>query len=440
MRRGVPAERLQGTNHAMSTQEKEKVIKAIGDLGRRVTVADVATKTGLPLLVVSSELNKVASETGGHLQVATTGDIAYKFALGFQTAYLTHGIRKVFEEISSKIMHAAFFLIRISFGVALITSLLIIIVAIILLTIWLNQMNNRDDDNGNLDIIDFIVWRDIIYGLIWWNNDPYRAYGGSGHDMSRPYKLEIGQKSGKTNFLFTCFSFLFGDGNPNQDLDERQWQLIAQAIKSHGGAITVEQLAPYTGSDPNNEDSVLPVLVRFDGKPEVTETGNIIYLFPSLQSTASASDKSHVPSHLQERTIAFSQATNEELIPVIGLGVANCLGSWWLLSLVRVFPSPYLEAHWLPLAIALVLYGTGFLIIPSIRWLVVLMINKRIEKRNARRESFSLPLRNPEQNLQTKLNEAAALSQKNRLVDQKNIVYSTDEDALDQEFEKPVGS
>src|SRR5271154_6795494 len=153
----------------MSTQEKEKVIKAINDLGRRVTAADVATKTGLPLLVVSSELNKVASETGGHLQVATTGDIAYKFALGFQTAYLTHGIRKVFEEISSKIMHAAFFLIRISFGVALITSLLIIIVAIILLTIWLNQMNNRDDDNGSLDIIDFIVWRDIIYGLIWWN-------------------------------------------------------------------------------------------------------------------------------------------------------------------------------------------------------------------------------------------------------------------------------
>jgi hypothetical protein len=424
----------------MSTQEKEKVIKAINDLGRRVTAADVATKTGLPLLVVSSELNKVASETGGHLQVATTGDIAYKFALGFQAAYLTHGIRKVVQEASSKMLQAAFFLVRISFGIALITSLLIIIVALILLTLWLNQMNNRDDDGGGFDIVDFVLWREIIYGLIWWNYDPYRTYGWSGgQNPSRPYRVQNAQKSGKSNFLFTCFSFLFGDGNPNRDLEERRWQLTAQAIKSHGGAVTAEQLAPYTGRDPNNEDGVLPVLVRFDGRPEVTEKGNIVYLFPSLQSTAAGDEKTHVPSHLQERSIEFSQASNEELLPVIGLGAANCLGSWWLLSIVRMFPNPYLEAHYLPLAIVLVLYGTGFLLIPSIRWLVILLINSRIEKRNAKRESFALTLQNSDQNLQTKLLEAAALSSKNTLIDKKNIVYSTDQDALDQEFEKPIG-
>jgi hypothetical protein len=419
----------------MSTQEKQTVIKAINDLGRRVTAADVATKTGLPLLVVASELNKVASETGGHLEVATTGDIAYKFNLGFQSAYLAHGVTKILQEGLSKVLEVGFFLLRISFGIALITSLLIIIVAIILLTLWLNQMN-RDDDGGNLDILDFIVWRDIVYALIWWNTDPYAGYSWS---QGRPEGMQLPQRPKKGNFLFTCFSFLFGDGNPNQDLEERRWQLIAQAVKAHGGAVTSEQIAPYTGNDPKNEDSVLPVLVRFDGRPEVTETGNIIYLFPSLQSTAADQVRTHVPAYLQERSIAFSQASTEELVPVLGLGLANCLGSWWLFSLVRMFPSPYVEQHYLFLAIALVVYGTGFLLIPALRWLTILSINGRIKKRNAKKESLSLQVINPDEHLNKKLIEAATFSKKNTLIDKQNIVYSTDKDVLDQEFEQPLG-
>ncbi|HIN63844.1 MAG TPA: hypothetical protein EYM95_04340, partial [Candidatus Obscuribacterales bacterium] len=72
----------------MKTKEKEIVLKAVDSLGRRVTAADVAAKTGLPVLVAQAELNKVAAETGGHMEVATTGDVAYKFDPGFQNAYL----------------------------------------------------------------------------------------------------------------------------------------------------------------------------------------------------------------------------------------------------------------------------------------------------------------------------------------------------------------
>src|SRR5262249_39038819 len=117
-----------------------------------------------------------------------------------------------------------------------------------------------------------------------------------------------------------------------------------------------------------------------------------------------------------------------------------CLGSWWLLSFLNMFPSPYVMEHWYPLAIALVLYGTGFLVIPFLRWTVLLLLNERIRRRNARRESFALAVEQPNQKLGTKLVEAASLAQKNRLIDKKNIVYSTDQDALDQEFEKPVGN
>ena len=108
------------------TKEKEIVLKAVDSLGRRVTVADVATKTGLPVMVVQEELNKVAAETGGHMEVANSGDVAYKFNPGFQTAYAAKGIARTFQVFGKKFFNLAFFLLRISFGIMLILSVLIV--------------------------------------------------------------------------------------------------------------------------------------------------------------------------------------------------------------------------------------------------------------------------------------------------------------------------
>jgi len=42
----------------------------------------------------------------------------------------------------------------------------------------------------------------------------------------------------------TIFSFLFGDGNPNANLEERRWQQIATVIRNNGGAVVAEQMLP----------------------------------------------------------------------------------------------------------------------------------------------------------------------------------------------------
>ena len=55
--------------------------------------------------------------------------------------------------------------------------------------------------------------------------------------------------------------------------------MVAQLIRNQGGVVTAEQLAPYTGADPKNEDGALPVLVRFNGFPEVTDEGFILVHF-----------------------------------------------------------------------------------------------------------------------------------------------------------------
>ena len=49
------------------TKEKQIVIKAINDLGRYVSAADVATKTGLPVAKATQNLNQISARNIGSL-------------------------------------------------------------------------------------------------------------------------------------------------------------------------------------------------------------------------------------------------------------------------------------------------------------------------------------------------------------------------------------
>ncbi|MGL4500548.1 MAG: hypothetical protein ACRCU2_15885, partial [Planktothrix sp.] len=55
------------------------IINAVEKLGHRVTSGDVATQAGIDLNIAQRELLVLASETGGHLQVAESGEIAFSF-------------------------------------------------------------------------------------------------------------------------------------------------------------------------------------------------------------------------------------------------------------------------------------------------------------------------------------------------------------------------
>jgi hypothetical protein len=411
----------------IQTQEKKAVIKAIDSLGRSVTAADVASKTGLPILVATSELNKVASETNGHLEVSTAGNIAYKFDSGFQNSYLAKGIQLQFEQIGKKIFDIGYLILKASFGIMLLLSFIIVVVLII--AAMFAGKGDRDSDGPggfDFDFIDFMIFRD----LLWWGSySTYPTYV----DYSAP---SVVKPRGKGNFLTKCFSFLFGDGDPNTHLDERKWQMVAQAIRSHGGVITAEQLAPYTGADPTNEDGALPALVRFNGTPEVTDDGNILYTFPSLQVSAAGMNLSgKLPQYLREFRREFSVYNGEELTSVYILAGANVLGAMWLWGQSNVSPT-MMPFH--GLITWLLLYGVFFVAVPGVRWLVLTTINSKIEARNDKREKNALFLKNASGDLQKKLRQAAQFSASKALEwkPDSHVVYSTDKDLLEQEFDK----
>lgn len=407
------------------TAEKKKVIEAIGELGRRVTAADVAIKTGLPILVVGQTLNEVASETGGHLQVSTTGDIAYSFHPGFSQTYLAKGIQLALLKAARFIWQVAFYLLRISFGVILILSLIFIVTLI--LTFFLRGGDRRRDGSedeppglgfGNM-LFDYIVLRDLFT----WSN----AHTPVVYQYDRPTV----RRQGHANFFLNCFSFLFGDGDPNEGLDEKRWQLIAKAIRKNNNVMTAEQLAPYTGADPKNEDSVLPVLVRFNGKPEVTDQGNIIYVFPEMQVGAATAFDTAPPAYLQEFPWRFSNMTPGAMAPVMLVASLNFALAWLLWGFLAAGPPTGI----LKVMNVLVIYGTLFIAIPTARIAVNYLKNKNINQRNLQRYEYALANANPAPELQTKFQEAESYKLRTQKLTEDKIVYTTERDTLDQEFD-----
>ena len=120
------------------------IMQAVEQLGYRVTVGDVAAKAGLDVNFAQRELLTLASEAGGNLQVAESGDIAYLFPKNFRDILRNKFLRLQLQEWWQKIWRILFYLIRISFGIVLVASILLIFVAITLL------LSSSDSNNTSL--------------------------------------------------------------------------------------------------------------------------------------------------------------------------------------------------------------------------------------------------------------------------------------------------
>lgn len=400
--------------------EKQKVIEAIGELGRRVTVADVITKTGLPVLVASRLLNEVAADTGGHLQVSSRGEIAYQFAPGFSGAYVARGIKGAIQQGLAWTGKVALFLLKISFGLMLILSIIAVCVLIIVISLSGNRDDRRRDVGFNFHFSywDFALLRNLfVYSAGWMIDDGY----------GRP------RRKRNSNFLLNCFSFLFGDGNPNFNIEDRRWGLLAESIRANNYVMTVEQMAPYTGLDPGKEDNALAVLARFNGHPEVTEDGQLIYVFPEMQATAGQRRQLRAPEpYLKEFELLFSESESSDLIPVYILAAVNFFGSWFVAAKAASTPG---AEYLLVFAIPLVIYGTLFVLTPLIRMAIQAFINARIRRRNEIRQKYAEELQAPSSELAKKLAVKNNFSLKSSFVSEDKLEYTTEKAALEQSDE-----
>lgn len=419
------------------------VMEAVEKLNYRVTIGDVAAQSGLDLNIAQREIVALAAETGGNIQVAESGEIAYKFAPNFRQVLISRSFWLQVKESLKGVWKWVFYAIRISFGIMLIASIAIVVVGIIAATIALNSQNGDRDDRRDRRSDN----RGGGGGFIWlggWGNPFGNPFMMFAPDYYEPQRLRS-RDPDEMGFLESVFSFLFGDGNPNTDLEERRWREVASMIRSHDGVVIAEQLAPYldeTSRLENDEYFVMPVLAKFNGFPEVSDTGTLAYKFPDLQKVASERKSKTKSTYLQEKIWKFSQAPQGKIALSIGLGVFYLVAA---LVLKNLLLNPKLaltiaSGGFLGLVNAsmgfLLGYAILFLSTPAVRYFVLQYLNGGISDRNQKRSANAEKLQKPSATLREKLDFARTFAMKQEAIDQNNLAYTTEQDLADQEYAK----
>jgi hypothetical protein len=410
-----------------------KIVKSIEQLDYRVTVGDVAAKAGLELNFAQQGLLALASEAGGHLQVAESGDVVYLFPKNFRSILRNKYWQLRWQQTWSKIWRVLFYIIRISFGIILIASILLMLVAIILIYQAINSSNDERGGESNSSYGygggGFFMPHFWLGDIFWWF-DP-------GYNQRRRQRRRQATGNYQMNFLESVFSFLFGDGNPNADLETERWQTIGAVIRNHQGAVIGEQIAPYMDKVDEDEDYMLPVLSRFNGYPEVSPQGEIIYYFPELQVMASRrqTEATSPLGYLKEKLWRFSQANSGQITMAVGLGAVNIILALVLGSFLRngaiaaqlggivAFAA---SIYWLLLG-----YGVLYLLIPLVRYFWIQGRNPKLINRNQAREQRAIALQQPAQSLQQKIAYASQFAQQ-KVIGDRDITYTTEDDLLDQ--------
>ena len=405
------------------------IMEAVEQLGYRVTVGDVATQAGFNVNLAQQGLLALATDVGGHLQVAETGEIVYLFPKNLRAVLRNKFLRLRLQEWWKKVWRVLFYLIRISFGALLLASIALIIVTIFVILTAANQ--SSDDDNGSPS---YGGGNSFFMPYFWIGPNWFGVFSP---DYDRRYQ-ERREEENQLNFFEAIFSFLFGDGNPNADLEERRQKEIAAVIRTNRGAVVGEQIAPYlddigSGYAQEYEDYMLPVLTRFNGQPMVSPEGNLVYVFPELQSYASRRQQLlAIPPYLQELPQRFSAASSGQLALSIGLGVLNLGGALFLGSLLADVATGglvgFVQAiYWLLLG-----YGAAFLGVPLVRYFWLKRRNNKIGDRNAQRQERSLRL--ADSTVKQKIAYARQFAAQN-VITHEDLAYTTETDLLDQEAE-----
>ena len=402
-----------------------------------MTVADVASQTGLALAVANREVANLASLTGGNIQVAESGEIAYKFAPNFRAILLQRSLSARWQSFWQKVWSVLFYLIRISFGIVLVISILIVVLGIIAAIMVINSSSDSDRRNDSNN-------RSGGGGMFIWLGDPfsifYPSYGYRNYDDYRGARRQPEKAEGDRGFLENVFSFLFGDGNPNADLEQRRYVAIANVIRNSDGVVIGEQILPYLDPVPpaDSEDYMLPVLAKFNGYPEVSDTGTLAYRFPDLQKVAVQQEKRNVPPYLAENLWQFSKAGASATTLSIGLGIFYLVASLFLGSLLN---NPAVQLR-LTGFLGLVNAGFGFLLgyailfltIPTVRYFLIQLWNVPIQERNRWRRAQANQLKEKIDPIPAKLQFAQKLAIAPEEIKESQLIYTTEEDLLTQEL------
>lgn len=443
----------------LATPPDPKVIEAVESLNsKNVVASDVAAKAGVSLSETRQSLAALATLTRGDISVTSSGELLYSFPTSIKAALSSNSLRyRITNFWLEKVWPNLFWAIRVSFGVFLFISIAVIFSTLLFIQTGggSSDRDERDERRGGggggglgfrYGMGDFFF--DLFYPRTFYS--PYYGYYGR-VDPYDPRQVIQSEKEDERSGIFEgIYSYIFGDGDPNRNMEAARLREASRVIRENNGAVTAEQLAPFCDvDDPDDlgskflveEGFVLPIVSQLGGEPVVTDDGDIIYIFPDLQVSAREEgsyefDIESREDYLEEKTLDFSRNPAFGNVAAAALGVVNLGGAAYL---GQVLASPSLSGVTLggvfglaqagyPLLLA---YAVLFNAIPLLRYFYINQKNTEIIKRNSARRKWKTYLEVGGTNIRRKLEAAKSFKQKMRRLGGKSgekVVFDTRDD------------
>ena len=167
----------------------ESICKAVDKAPNgRLSVPDAAAISGTDLNTARKALILLASLTRAKLEVTKNGDVIYKFPKNFRAELLSRSVGQKIKNFIGIVWPPLLYSIQISVGIFLVVSVVMISATILF------AGSSSSSDNGD---------------------DKERSSGSNIYVYSDNYGSS-GSSFGMVSFFFTVFSYVFGEGNPNE--------------------------------------------------------------------------------------------------------------------------------------------------------------------------------------------------------------------------------
>lgn len=417
---------------AGSGRHDQQLLAWIGSRESLITAAEATVGVGLPLDAVEARLLALAVASGAQLQVSGAGEVAYRFPAHLRSLLLSRSWRLRLRLVLQRSWSVLFRLIRCAVGVVLL--LLVTVVSLLVIVLGVAMLSRLDDDAG--DVAGSLLWGslELVVRLLVAVVSDQLWLGSPGQ-----FPTQAGKTSPKrVAYLESVYSILFGDADPNRQLEQHRWQRIGAVLQDRRGVVMAEDLAPLLdlpgppaelqlGSDWIDQ-AMLPVLLHFDGRPEVTAQGQLLYVFPSLQFSGLVEDPS-LAQPLRERAIPFSHASPQQRWTYVALTLTLLL-----LSALLLHWSVSWSLGLVALASAGLAYALLLSVVPLGRWWWLRCCNRAIQARNCGRQRWVDWIQQHRAGLAGKRGAAAERRLRAGPADGE-VVYTTETDLLAQEID-----
>jgi hypothetical protein len=308
---------------------------ALADFRGDLTVADAATRSGLPLREAEGALRGLAAEYGGHLSATSKGELIYSFPGGLTRPPETRLLRRAGRALVKFAAGALRLVVRAWVSVVLVGYALAFVA--ILLGLAFRGGDDRDD-RSPLDGVGSVLR--MVAEALFWTFHPFSPVSFG----REPYWLndQPRRRTAAVPFYERVNRFVFGPPAPKLDPRESERQVLAE-IRRNKGRISPADVMRITGcSRPAAEQQLLRLMVDYEGDLTVSESGAILYSFADLRATAgqggseatgSAGGGGRASAAAREVAVAPAWRQRAELPPLTG----NTAGSNALFAAINGF-------------------------------------------------------------------------------------------------------